>query len=1143
MELLSRSNPCGWNILTIVSRGSSIIAEIQRLSQYIPEDFTFPKGTVNNPNFPYAKILFDYDYFGNETAIENGIEADPFLNELNDECRETHIEIVTRFCRLFESIVRYALDFIHYLEQLQQDYFLQMTVESMLKETDGKQLLGEALYLYGVMLLQLDYHIPGIVRERLLVAFNRWRGSSMLLNYSKVCEVCRQTGYIRGQPIPNQYPLEFVNRIEIPNNFVKLIIGRYRNDDVYVQMPHYPDAEHRAVALATQSSMLFIFLFFDPNTLMYEEFMMRDIVDKSFFDNWNVPYFMGYTFELPIIWRPFTAAYNAISSTMKTNAQRYYQRAIDMLPVVHKEIRQILSEGFTKLDNLLEDINRLVDVVRRANVTLRFLVLHSKPPAKKELFPLERERLLTFLLDLAQFEFDLKNAVENALNTKADLWVEERTKAVNILRELGLSFSGTLSLTSLQKDEKLQQWFDNIANEVEQIENENTTTNVQKIFQLTSALEKILQFSQINTSVFIKESVANVINSLKLLGRLLSIDESYGPLIGTLSDFNYGFYILDEFVPLMQGRIKADPFSVLKLRATFLKLTSILDLRLVRIIQAESNDAASVSEHYSTMIVDFVRTVIEIVPISIFQVLAQIIQLKTNVLKDLPNRIERAKLKQYAQLEERNMLAHLTKQISILTSGVLAMKTTLMGVITVDPKQMLEEGIRKQLVKKIVEVLYACLSPQKGEQLTPARFVQMVEAVGTMLDGIRSSFEYMGDYVNLDGLRIWHHEYNRIMCYLVEQEANRFLKKKILGWQSEFQSKVAPIILPRTGNQKLGPTCLGYLTNFLVDLTTRQSGVYCGIIGGWLNHNTGDEVLGTKTINKMCNAIGIEGTSSVDELLSFILAQRLKDFFNKAEKANLSNFASLMFQLLNRWPSMPASIEVYTEFLSKIKSDSHDWTNAICGIGQIQLLKSTIAAHMQLKCQLEAQQLHFMLLNTNDTVLTAIKQFYRDPTHNPYPSSQLIGALSAYLENCGICEPLEKIFTYAKPIQEISLLLFGVTMLNLNNNKLHEDNRLQMLVRNEYYGHYEFVAGVITILRQMNAHHQYAFLTFIGQYANILVANPPSNAKHEVSGGIDIVRPLKYLLMFIKDYEILSKAPRRMMDSFISPAIFDFLSI
>jgi hypothetical protein len=57
MELLSRTNPCGWNILTIVSRGRSIIAEIQRLSQYIPDDFTFSK--LDRPMHPYARVICD----------------------------------------------------------------------------------------------------------------------------------------------------------------------------------------------------------------------------------------------------------------------------------------------------------------------------------------------------------------------------------------------------------------------------------------------------------------------------------------------------------------------------------------------------------------------------------------------------------------------------------------------------------------------------------------------------------------------------------------------------------------------------------------------------------------------------------------------------------------------------------------------------------------------------------------------------------------------------------------------------------------------------------------------------------------------------------------------------------------------------
>jgi WASH complex subunit strumpellin len=592
----------------------------------------------------------------------------------------------------------------------------------------------------------------------------------------------------------------------------------------------------------------------------------------------------------------------------------------------------------------------------------------------------------------------------------------------------------------------------------------------------------------------------------------------------------------------MQERIKRDPFSVLKLRATFLKMTSMLDLQLVRILQSESADAASVSEHYSSTIVDFVRVVLEIVPISIFEVLSEIIQLKTNTLKDLPSRMERTKLKQFAQLEEREKLAGLTKEISILTSGVLAMKTTLMGVITVDPKQMLEEGIRKQLIRKIIAVLYTALIPPKPEAMTTAKFLQIIEAIAQALNAIRHSFEYMGDYVNMDGLRIWHHEFNRVMCFLQEQESNRFLKKKILSWQSEYQSKVAPIALPKLSGNVV--TCLGQLMWSIVDLTKHDNGTYCPIVGGWLHLGTGDEVLGTKTISKMCNAIGIEGTSAVDAMLSFLLAEMLKAFFNAFEKGGFSNFSTDMDSLLKLWPHPPQNPDIYGRVIERLKGEVHEWTALIVRIGQVQLLKATIGAHMKLKCELEAQALYFMLVNTNATVLQAIKQFYRDPTHNPYPSSSLISALSAYLENSGICEPLEKIYTLAKLMPEVSMILFLLTFLNLNNPKLREEERLHMLIRPDYYDHFEFIVGIITILRQLNVKHTYAFLAFIGQYANFMLAAPGiPGVKREVTGGIEISRPLKNVMIFVKDYETLSKTPRRMMDTFISPTIFDFLSI
>ena len=42
------------------------------------------------------------------------------------------------------------------------------------------------------------------------------------------------------------------------------------------------------------------------------------------------------------------------------------------------------------------------------------------------------------------------------------------------------------------------------------------------------------------------------------------------------------------------------------------------------------------------------------------------------------------------------------------------------------------------------------------------------------------------------GLKMWQEELGRIVNYNIEQECNRYLKKKTLDFDSRFQSKVGP---------------------------------------------------------------------------------------------------------------------------------------------------------------------------------------------------------------------------------------------------------------------------------------------------------------------------------------------------------------
>jgi WASH complex subunit strumpellin len=66
----------------------------------------------------------------------------------------------------------------------------------------------------------------------------------------------------------------------------------------------------------------------------------------------------------------------------------------------------------------------------------------------------------------------------------------------------------------------------------------------------------------------------------------------------------------------------------------------------VRINEAASPDLFSVSEYYSGELVHFVRKVLEIVPRTMFQTLAQIIDLQTTKLRELPTKLEKDRLQE-----------------------------------------------------------------------------------------------------------------------------------------------------------------------------------------------------------------------------------------------------------------------------------------------------------------------------------------------------------------------------------------------------------------------------------------------------------------------------------------------------------------
>lgn len=83
-DFLSLENNCGQTILKLVCRGNAIIAELLRLSQFIPPVF---KLETKDDQEKYKHILPDFHYFECPDLYENKIDGNPVCHQCLEQFR------------------------------------------------------------------------------------------------------------------------------------------------------------------------------------------------------------------------------------------------------------------------------------------------------------------------------------------------------------------------------------------------------------------------------------------------------------------------------------------------------------------------------------------------------------------------------------------------------------------------------------------------------------------------------------------------------------------------------------------------------------------------------------------------------------------------------------------------------------------------------------------------------------------------------------------------------------------------------------------------------------------------------------------------------------------------------------------------
>ncbi|KAJ3441424.1 wash complex subunit [Anaeramoeba flamelloides] len=162
--------------LRIVSKGSLILTELQNLSENIPTPFLFNQTNTDKQTFLIYKTLFiDFQFLQNRSYYESQIENNEQLKDIDEEICDSYFEVIERFYNLFESIYKYGIQINSFVKDLNEGIFITQNLESLCADPDGQQILSEMLGLFGVMLLLMDKKIQGIIRERLIVAYIRYK--------------------------------------------------------------------------------------------------------------------------------------------------------------------------------------------------------------------------------------------------------------------------------------------------------------------------------------------------------------------------------------------------------------------------------------------------------------------------------------------------------------------------------------------------------------------------------------------------------------------------------------------------------------------------------------------------------------------------------------------------------------------------------------------------------------------------------------------------------------------------------------------------------------------------------------------------------------------------------------------------------
>ncbi|GMH36280.1 hypothetical protein BSKO_04148 [Bryopsis sp. KO-2023] len=998
-------------LTALVQEGASLQAEVLTLSSELPPAFQLDEKS------DYSPVLFDFKYLKNISSCEQKVAKNGQLSALDNKAKEEFSATAEAAFDVFRRIVIFYRKVVGFLEDVEAGSFVQSSLEAIVQDPSRQVALIETLYCVGSIFLLADKCLPDTIREKLLVAYFRYSGVSeeVMQERELIMKLCRRTGYIPGQRhLPQGYPEEYLGRFPLEkgkDTAVRLALHGmvFRDRDIYHNLPHYPDPNHRTTGLSHQAAYVFVLLFYVPHILHSDAKDMQRIVERFFCDRWVIEWAASQVVDLGYEWDRYKAAKVSLRNVVGPGRSRKAQLYWDRVSPLVAEMGRYLKAGGLHKDTLLEKISDIFNTIKEANVTARWILLHSFSTSKKVQQVADYgEGIVKLLLNLAALEYEVQRMYQELLDSRQSSKDRACQIAKDNLNSLSDLYQNPPPGSSMTHEYRanLSKWLQCLSDEVDALGTigQSQRDSPEKLRTLREAFKNLGQWMEVATPGS-RKLVHEIRDNLGCIQQLIGIRLEFLDTLRIVGGFSYALKLIHTpaFVKQIQNVTQKEPRMLWKLGCLLRKMRSVMDLPIF--CRENTRPPVAVVFHFEKKFSAFGNEVFSHIPgcicesldIMAFIYAKKLAQQRGKKLeggsKTLSGKFSKLNKKKkgiVSQTEEERpeakeerteayaKLAKRAARIAQFAQGVAAVEESLRSVVSFPLHSEMAKSVRRHVAKRLAALstqkLHFKFSPPpftfRGSGLRSSQFGVSQGFSGTVpgvtefeeklyslkdaLGGYCHALESVQDYLSIPGFGLWQDKLAHVIALNLRKECHWMITTQ----EAEASGNIKLVKAVSQGKCKPddAATFMGRLCREIMRLTSPMSTHYSSLGSCWLDAE-GTKVFGMERVEVLRDCIGSQGVAALDTVLAGRVSHLVDKLHGFCGELDADPMVTVLAEGLQQCKGLELPGNGAVWYVSAVKSiGSKVWTpllEIISAIGQSQLVRRQMALELRNGCMLD----------------------------------------------------------------------------------------------------------------------------------------------------------------------------------------------